>query len=142
MRLIKRNSSGAIAAEAALMIPIIAGIIFCVIEFGRIYFYINGLSQIARSSASYVSTGPQYTTNELKTLTKANKIISDTNTLTLTLTPTTNSARSVGDLVTVVASIPYESIFPDFAMVFSGGAVNMWPTEITVTAINRVEVTP
>jgi len=139
-RFFKRGFFGAVLAETALILPIVLGVTFAVIEFGRIFYYVNSLNHICRASARYASIGPNYTTTRLKTLSNATTLIPSAITITLTVSPTTGTVRLVGDLITVTASIPFDPVFPDFIKLFTGGTSTMWPTTLTVRATNRVEV--
>lgn len=132
-----RSKKGAVMAEFALSIPILLTILFFIIEFGNILYLSNTLNQVARSAVRYAAMNPSATTTQLATAAGASSSLPNATDLTLVVSPTAGTSRSVGDTITVTASWNYTPFINPFGFLSPGTA---WSPSIMTTAIGRVEV--
>ena len=113
------------------------GILFFLIEFGLVLNLTNSLNQIARTTARYASVTTSYTQQNLVTASGASSILPDVSKLTLTISPTIGTARSVGTTITVTAQYSYTPILNPFALLNSS---NSWAPTVKSVAVSRCEV--
>ena len=132
-----RHAKGSVMAEAALTIPILVGISFVIIEFGNVLYLSNSINQIGRSAARYASVTLSYTQQDLINASGASSIIKDVSKLTLTISPTIGTTRSVGTTITVTAQYSYTPILNPFALLNSS---NSWAPTVKSVAVARCEV--
>ena len=136
-KLITRSSKGALMAEAALMIPILLGVTFFMIEFGNVLYLSNTLNQIARSAARYASVTSSYTQQSLISQSGASSLLKDVSKLTLTITPAPGAARSVGATITVNVQYSYTPVINPFGLLNSN---HSWAPTIKSASVARSEV--
>ena len=132
-----RLSKGSIMAEAALMIPILLGVTFFIVEFGNVLYLSNTLNQISRSMARYASVTPSYTQQELIDASGAESLLPDINNLTLTINPQAGAPRSVGATITVNVEYNYIPIINPFGLLNSN---NPWTPRVRSSSVARSEV--
>ena len=132
-----RLNKGSVLVEAAFTIPILLGIMFLIIEFGNVLYLINSLNQISRSAARYASVTTTYSNQDLITASGANNLLPDPSKLTLTITPTAGSKKSVGTTITVSVSYSYTPIINPFKFF---KASDSWAPTISSSAVARSEV--
>ena len=132
-----RSYKGSIMAEAALVIPLLLGITFVIIEFGNVLYLENTLNQIARSAARAASVTPSYTQEGLIDTSMASSLVPDVSKLTLTVVPAPGTARSIGAIITVTARYSYTPIINPFRFFNSNKS---WAPTIKSTSAVRSEV--
>ena len=132
-----RNSSGSIIVEAALIIPILLGITFFIIEFGNILYISNSLNQIARSVARIASVTSSYTNQQLITESGATSLLKDISKFSLTISPASGMSRAVGAQISVTAQYNYTPIINPFKLLNSNQS---WSPVLRSIAISRSEV--
>ena len=115
----RNNTKGIAIAEAALIIPILVGIVFLMIEFGNVYYLINNLNQAARSAARYASLTPSYTQQDLTNNSGASSLFSDVSNFSLTISPSVGSAKSVGTSIIVTTQYAYTPLLNPFGFLSS-----------------------
>lgn len=133
----KRSSSGSVIAEAALVIPILLGICFVIIEFGNVLYLTNTLSQISRAAARYASVTPTYSQQDLVTASGASSLLNDVAKLTLTITPAPGAAKTIGATITVEAQYVYIPIVNPFKIFNSNQS---WAPVVKSSSVARAEV--
>ncbi len=134
-----RHESGAVMAEAALVLPLLIGILFFIIEFGLVMYFSNSLNQVARTAARYASITTSYTQSGVETASGASTVLPDAMSFSLTITPTPGSAKSVGDTITVTVQYTYTPIINPYGLFNSNLS---WAPIIKSYAISRAEVSP
>lgn len=135
-KLLTRKRSGAVMAEAALVLPILIGITFAITELGNILYISNSLNQLARTIARYASVSQNYTNAGLLTQSGAASIV-DTSKVTLTISPAAGASRNVGDQISVTLRYAYTPIVNPYRL-FSSSAT--WISSISSSAVSRSEV--
>ena len=140
-RYLKKNYSedGAVMAEAALVLPLLVGILFFIIEFGLVMYLSNSLNQIARTAARYASITTSYTQTNIETASGASAMLPDSMSFSLSITPAPGSAKSVGDAITVTVQYTYTPIINPYGLFNSNLS---WAPIIKSYAISRAEVSP
>ena len=136
-KLFKRSHDGSIMVEAALMIPILLGVTFFIIEFGSVLYLANTLNQIARTAVRYASVTPSYSQQDLIDAAGANTLLKDVSKLTLNITPAPGAAKSVGTTITVTVSYTYIPIINPFKLFNSNQS---WAPVIMSASVARAEV--
>ena len=111
-----RQSNGNILVEAALVIPLLVGITFFVVEFGNVFYLMNGLSQVARNAARFASVTPAYTQQDLINASGANSMLPDIKKFSLTIIPSAGSQRFVGAAITVTVQYNYTPYINPFGL--------------------------
>lgn len=134
---IMRKNTGSVLAEAALVIPLLVGITFFIIEFGNVLHLNNSTNQIARTAARFASVTPSYTNQQLIDASRAQDILPNVSRLTLTVTPAGGAQRNVGATITVTAQYNYTPIINPFRLLESN---QVWAPVIRSTAVARSEV--
>lgn len=132
-----RSSYGGIMVEAAIIIPLLLGVTFFIIEFGNVLYLSNTLNQIARTTARYASVTPSYTQQDLINASGASSLLSDVSKLTLTIAPSPGSAKTVGTTITVNVSYSYVPIINPFGFFNSNQS---WAPQIMSASVTRAEV--
>ena len=132
-----RSCRGSLIAEAALVIPILVGISFVIIEFGTVLYLTNTLNQIARSAARYASVTSSYTQQSLISASSASSLLPDVSKLTLNVTPAPGASRAVGATITVTAQYNYTPIVNPFGLFNSNRS---WAPVIMSSSVARSEV--
>ena len=132
-----RSYKGSVMAEAALVIPLLLGITFVIIEFGNVLYLENTLNQIARSAARSASVTPSYTQEELIDTSMASSLLPDVSKLTLTVVPAPGTARSIGASITVTALYSYTPLVNPFGFFNSNTS---WIPQIKGVSTVRSEV--
>ena len=132
-----RSCKGSLIAEAALVIPILIGISFVIIEFGTVLYLTNTLNQIARSAARYASVTPSYTQQSLISASSASSLLPDVSKLTIDVTPAPGASRTVGATITVTAQYNYTPIVNPFGLFNSNQS---WAPVIMSSSVARSEV--
>lgn len=130
-------SSGTILVETALVIPILIGITFFIIEFGSVLYLSNSLNQIARAAARYAAVTPTYTISELIDVSGARSSLPDISKLTLNITPAPGATRSVGATITVNVEYSYTPIINPFGLFNSN---TLWAPRVRSSSSIRSEV--
>src|SRR3989338_9259733 len=92
----KRVIKGSVMAEAAILIPILVGVTFFMVEFGNVLYLTNTLNQIARTAARYASVTPSYTQQQLIDQSGANSLLPDISKFSLDITPGPAVQKIVG----------------------------------------------
>ena len=133
----KRSCSGGVMAEAALIIPILLGVIFFIIEFGNVMYLGNVVTQIARTAARYASVTVSFTNQDLINASNASKLLPDVSKLTLTIIPAPGAQRSVGTTITVTAQYNYTPVINPFKPFNSS---QPWAPVLNKTSVTRSEV--
>lgn len=133
----KRSSKGSLIVEAAILIPILLGVAFFIIEFGNVLYLSNTLNQIARSAARYAAVTPSYTQQDLITASGASKVLPNVSKLTLNITPAPGAAKTVGTTITVTVSYSYIPTINPFKLFNSN---EKWAPVINSASIARAEV--
>ena len=136
-RSIYRSHKGSIIAEAALIIPILVGVTFFIIEFGNVLYLTNTLNQIARTAARYASVTSSYTQQQLIDVSGANALLPDISKFTLTIDPVPGAQRSVGAPITVNVQYNYIPIINPFGLFNSDQS---WTPIIKGGSVSRSEV--
>lgn len=134
-----RNEDGAVIAEAALVLPLLVGILFFIIEFGLVMYFSNSLNQVARTAARYASLTTSYTQSGVETASGASIVLPDSMNFSLTITPTPGSAKSIGDTITVTVQYTYVPVINPYGLFNS---MLSWAPVIKSYAISRAEVSP
>ena len=124
-------------AEAALMIPLLLGITFVIIEFGCVLYLSNTLNQIARTISRYASVTSSYTQQELVDASGASSLLPDLSKLTLNITPSPGAAKQVGSTITVTVKYNYTPIINPFGLFNSN---QPWAPVIMSASVTRSEV--
>lgn len=124
-------------AEAALMIPILLGVTFFIIEFGNVLYLSNTLNQIARSAARYASVTSSYTNQGLVDVSGAKKLLPDISKFTLTVDPASGTSRTVGTTITVDVQYNYVPILNPFGLFNSN---HSWAPKVKSSSVARSEV--
>ena len=114
MLYLKRNLKAGVMVEAAIVIPILIGVTFFIIEFGNILYLTNTLNQIARTTARYASVTPLYTQQSLIDASGASSLLPDVSKFSLNITPLPGEQRSVGSTITVNVQYSYTPIINPF----------------------------
>ena len=136
-KVFKRSCNGSLMAEAALVIPMLVGISFVIIEFGNVLYLTNSLNQISRSAARYASVTSSYTQQSLITASSASSLLPDVSKLTLSITPAPGASRNIGATITVTARYNYTPIINPFGLLNSNTS---WAPKIKSTSAARSEV--
>ena len=136
-KMFKRSCNGSLIAEAALVIPMLVGISFVIIEFGNVLYLTNSLNQISRSAARYASVTSSYTQQSLITASSASSLLPDVLKLTLSITPAAGASRSIGAVITVTAQYSYTPIVNPFGFFNSNKS---WAPKIKSSSVARSEV--
>ena len=134
---LNHSTRGSIMGEAALIIPILLGVTFFIIEFGNVLYLSNSLNQISRTAARYASVTPAYTQQGAINASGAMTLVSDINKLTLTITPAPGTARSVGETITVSVQYNYTPIINPFGLFNSNQS---WAPIVKSSSTARSEV--
>lgn len=132
-----RPQKGSIMTEAALLIPILLGVAFFIIEFGNVLYLSNSLNQIARTTARYASVTPTYTQQNLIDVSGAMTLLPDVSKLTLTINPAIGAPKAVGATITVTVNYAYTPIINPFGLLGSGSS---WAPTIMSASVSRAEV--
>ena len=132
-----RSCKGSVMAEAALIIPMLVGVTFFIIEFGNVLYLANSLNQISRTAARYASVTPTYTQQDLINVSGAMTLLPDVSKLTLTINPAPGAAKTVGATLTVTVQYAYTPIINPFGLLMSGQA---WAPTIMSASVSRAEV--
>ncbi|OGI08909.1 MAG: hypothetical protein A3I68_03465 [Candidatus Melainabacteria bacterium RIFCSPLOWO2_02_FULL_35_15] len=133
----KRVIKGSVMAEAAILIPILLGVTFFIIEFGNVLYLTNTLNQISRTAARYASVTPSYTQQGIIDASGASSLVPDISKFTLTVTPAPGVQRSVGSTITVEVQYDYIPIINPF------GFFNInqdWVPVVRSSSVARSEV--
>lgn len=133
----KRAIKGSVMAEAAILIPILLGVTFFIIEFGNVLYLTNTLNQISRTAARYASVTPSYTQQGIIDASGASSLVPDISKFTLTVTPAPGVQRSVGSTITVEVQYGYIPIINPF------GFFNInqdWVPVVRSSSVARSEV--
>lgn len=133
----KRAIKGSVMAEAAILIPILLGVTFFIIEFGNVLYLTNTLNQISRTAARYASVTPSYTQQGIIDASGASSLVPDISKFTLTVTPAPGVQRSVGATITVEVQYDYIPIINPF------GFFNInqdWVPVVRSSSVARSEV--
>lgn len=133
----KRAVKGSVMAEAAILIPILLGVTFFIIEFGNVLYLTNTLNQISRTAARYASVTPSYTQQGIIDASGASSLVPDISKFTLTVTPAPGVQRSVGSTITVEVQYDYIPIINPF------GFFNInqdWVPVVRSSSVARSEV--
>lgn len=123
-------------AEAALIIPLLLGIIFFIIEFGNVLYFTNTLNQIGRTAARYASITSGYTQAGVESASGASSLL-EASKLTLMITPSPGTAISIGDTITVATSYNYIPAINPFGLI---GSSTAWSPVLMSTSVMRSEV--
>ena len=132
-----RYTHGSIISEAALVIPILIGVSFVIIEFGNVLYLYNSLSQIARTAARYAAVTSSYTQESLISASGASSVLSDVSKLTLNITPAPGEVRNIGDIITVNLQYNYTPVINPFRLFNSNQS---WAPVIKSSSVARSEV--
>ena len=132
-----RAQSGAVLAEAAIIIPLILGLLFFIIEFGNVFYLTNTLNQISRTAVRYASVTSSYTTGDLITQSMAGSLIPDIARFTLAIDPAPTSPRNVGTTITVSVQYNYLPIINPFGFFNSN---QEWMPVLRASSVARSEV--
>ena len=124
-------------AEAAIIIPLLVGVSFFIIEFGNVLYLTNTLNQISRTAVRYASVTPVYSQQDLVNVSGAMSLLPDVSKLTLTISPTPGSQKSVGAQITVNVQYAYTPILNPFGFFNSN---NTWAPIIMSASVGRAEV--
>lgn len=131
-----RQKHGSVLAEAALIIPLLIGVTFFLIEFGNVLYFINSLNHIARTAARYASITTSYTGSSLVSNAGASSFLNTSN-LTLTFSPDPSCPRSIGSTITIMVSYSYTPVINPFGLLNSS---NSWAPVIMSSSVVRSEV--
>ena len=123
--------------EAAIMIPLLLGVTFFIIEFGNVLYLSNSLNQISRTAARYASVTPAYTQQGALNASGAMTLVPDISKLTLTITPAPGAARNVGDTITASVRYTYIPLLNPFKLFNSNHA---WAPVVKSASVARSEV--
>lgn len=123
--------------ESAILIPILLGVTFFVIEFGNVLYLTNTLNQISRTTARYASVTPVYTQQELIDVSGANQLLPDVSKFILTITPAPGAQKDVGSTITVQVQYNYTPIINPFGLLNSN---QTWAPVVRSSSIARSEV--
>ena len=141
MFLIKKNirsRKGNVMAEAAIVIPLLMGIIFFIVEFGNVLYISNTLNQVARTGARYASITAGYTQSGVESAAGGSTLLSMADTLlTTTITPSPGTAIAIGDSILVMVSYMYIPTINPFSLI---DATTSWSPVLKSTAVIRSEV--
>lgn len=137
IRNFKRSYKGSVLSEAAIVVPILVGVTFFITEFGTVLYLSNTLNQIARSAARYASVTPAYTQQGVVNATSASTLLPDVSKLTLTITPSPGTPRSVGTTITVSVQYNYTPVINPFGLFNSSYS---WAPVIMSSSVARSEV--
>ena len=124
-------------SEAAIVLPILVGITFFIIEFGNVLYLSNTLNQIARSTARYASVTSSYTQQDLINASGANSLLQDVSKLTLTAIPSPGSSKTVGSTITINVQYNYTPLLNPFGLFNSSYS---WAPVLMSSSIARSEV--
>ena len=136
---LKRTFKGSVMVEAALILPILLGVTFFILEFGNVLYLINTVNEIARISARLAAVYPSYTTTQLISQCNASSVVQDVSKLSLTVTPSPGASRNVGDAITVTAQYTYTPYINPFKLLNFSSSQTFAPT-IRSMAVARAEV--
>ena len=133
----KRNFKGSVMVEAAILIPILLGVTFLIIEFGNVLYLTNTLNQISRTAARYASVTPAYTQQGIIDASGASSLVPDISKFALVVTPAPGVQRSVGSTITIEVQYSYIPIINPF------GFFNInqsWVPVVRSSSVARSEV--
>ncbi len=133
----KRTVKGSVMVEAAILIPILLGVTFFIIEFGNVLYLTNTLNQISRSAARYASVTPAYTQQGIIDASGASSLVPDISKFTLTVTPVPGVQRNVGSTITIEVQYSYIPIINPFGFFNSNQA---WAPVVRSSSVARSEV--
>ena len=137
-KLFKRSKNGSVMVEAALVIPLLVGVTFFIIEFGNVLYISNSLSQVARTAARYASVTPAYTQQGAYDASGASSLLKNASTkLTLTITPSPGTAKVVGTKITVSVKYSYTPLINPFGLL---GSNKKWAPVLNSASVSRSEV--
>lgn len=132
-----RSKRGGVLVEAALVIPILAGITFFIIEISNVLFLMNSLNQVAREACRYAAVTQSYTEEDLITASGARTLLPDTSRLILNIDPAPGTSKNVGTKITVSVEYNYTPMINPF------GIFNLdrtWLPSIKSSSVARSEV--
>ena len=133
----QRTVKGSVMVEAAILIPILIGVTFFIIEFGNVLYLTNTLNQISRTAARYASVTPSYTQQGIIDVSGASSLVPDISKFTLTVTPAPGAQRDVGSTITIQVQYNYTPIINPFGFF----DVNQtWAPVVRSSSIARSEV--
>ena len=121
-------------AEAALVIPFLVGITFFVVEFGNVFYILNGLSQTARNAARFASVTPSFTQQQLVEASGASSLLPEVSKMTLTIRPNIGAQRSVGSAITVNVQYNYTPLVNPFGLF---NVSSPWAPVLRTTSVVR-----
>ena len=133
----KRTFKGSVMVEAAILIPILIGVTFFIIEFGNVLYLTNTLNQISRTAARYASVTSSYTQQGIIDASGASSLVPDISKFSLTVTPAPGVQRSVGSTITIEVQYSYIPIINPF------GFFNInqsWVPVVRSSSVARSEV--
>lgn len=134
-----RNEKGVVMAEAALTLPLLAGILYIMFEIGNVFYLSNSLNQIARTAARYAAINQSYTDSSLLTFAlthESSTTIPHSSNVSISVSPTPGT-QSVGDTITVTLTYAYTPLVNPMGLLSPGST---WAPSIMATAISRAEV--
>ena len=123
--------------EAAILIPILLGVTFFIIEFGNILYLTNTLNQISRTAARYASVTSSYTQQGIIDASGASSLLPDISKFTLTITPVPGAQRNVGSTITVEVQYNYIPMINPFGFF---NVNETWAPVVRSSSIARSEV--
>lgn len=132
-----RSNKGSVLAEAAIIIPLILGLLFFIIEFGNVFFLTNTLNQISRTTARYASVTSSYTMQDLINQSRAGSLLPDISRFNLTIDPAVTSVKNVGTTITINVQYNYLPIINPFGFFNSN---QNWQPVLRASSVARSEV--
>ncbi len=133
----RQNCRAGVMVEAAILIPILVGITFCIVEFGNVLYLTNTLNQIARTAARYASVTSTYTQQQLVNESGASSVLPDISKFSLTITPAPGVQKNVGTVITVQVQYSYIPTVNPFGFFYSNQS---WTPVIRSSSVARSEV--
>ena len=134
---LNRSTKGGILVEAALVIPILTGITFFIVEVSNVLFLTNSLNQVAREACRYAVVTASYTKEDLITSSRANELLPDVSRLTLNIDPAIGANRNAGTKITVNVEYNYTPIINPFRIF---NLNKSWIPSIKSSSVGRSEV--
>lgn len=134
-----RTVKGAILTEAALLIPLLAFISFCILEFCNILYLMNTLNFISQYSSRYAAVNPNADYSEILNATHVNKLLPDSSNLTINISPSPGNSRSIGSKITTTLSYNYTPLINPFVFFNPGSSASVIPLKVSNSSLIEVK---